>query len=178
MEVHSKRKIQRTVTLRIDEDVFNKLYDEADIDSISLNSLVNSVLKRYVEWNKYEDRSAMIYVAASVLKDLFNSLSKDQVITLAKDKAKDAIYNIVIFMHGKIDLDVLISWYIQRMKYSSEISEKNNSNGIRKIIFKHDLGDNWSLYHKTIFESICTEILSVPIKVDITSSTIRLEFKN
>ena len=38
----------------------NKLALDADNDSISLNSLVNHVLKRYVEWNKFEDKSSMI----------------------------------------------------------------------------------------------------------------------
>ncbi|MGN6614569.1 MAG: hypothetical protein ACTHKC_05975 [Candidatus Nitrosocosmicus sp.] len=48
--------------------------------------------------------------------------------------------------------------------------------GIRKIIFKHDLGENWSLYHKTILESICHDILSVPIKILTTDSTFMIEY--
>lgn len=174
MKRGDKRKKSKTVTLRIDEDILNELYDEADIDSISLNSLVNSVLKRYVEWNKFDDKASMIPVASPVLKDLFNSLSKDKVINLAKDKAKDAIYNVILFMNGNVDLDTLISWYVQRMKHCSEISEKNEDNGTSKIIFKHELGENWSLYHKVILESICHDFLSIPIKVDTTGANITI----
>ncbi len=83
MDNHGKRKKQRTITLRIDEDTINKLYKQADTDTISVNSLVNQILKRYVEWNKYEDRSSMIPVASSVLKELFDPLSKEQVIKLS-----------------------------------------------------------------------------------------------
>ncbi|MGN6349253.1 MAG: hypothetical protein ACTHLL_05855 [Candidatus Nitrosocosmicus sp.] len=42
--------------------------------------------------------------------------------------------------------------------------------------FKHDLGENWSLYHKTILESICHDILSVPIKILTTDSTFMIEY--
>jgi hypothetical protein len=178
MEREGKRKKQKTVTLRIDEDIMDDLYNEANTDSISLNSLVNQVLKRYVEWNKYENKSSMIPIASPVLKDLFDSLSKEQVIRLAKDKAKDVIYNIILFMNGKIDFDILISWYKQRMKHCSDVSDKKDNDGSRKIIFRHELGENWSLHHKTIIESICHDILSVPIKINITNSTITLDIRD
>ena len=73
MDNHGKRKKQRTITLRVDEDIINELYKQSDTDTISVNSLVNQVLKRYVEWSRYEDRSSMIPVAASILKELFDS---------------------------------------------------------------------------------------------------------
>ena len=57
MDNHGKRKKQRTITLRVDEDIINELYKQSDTDTISVNSLVNQVLKRYVEWSRYEDRS-------------------------------------------------------------------------------------------------------------------------
>jgi hypothetical protein len=178
LEKDSKKKQTITVTLRIDKEIMDKLNDEVDSDGTSLNSLTNQVLKRYVEWNKFEDKSAMIPVASSVLKELFDGLDKDKVIKLAKDKAKDTIYNIILFMNGKVDFDILISWYKQRMKHCSEISDKKDEDkGNRIIIFKHELGENWSLYHKTILESICHDILSIPIKVDITSSTVKLDIK-
>ncbi len=177
MDNHGKRKKQRTITLRVDEDIINELYKQSDTDIISVNSLVNQVLKRYVEWSRYEDRSSMIPVAASILKELFDPLSKEQVIKLVKDVAKDAIYNIIIFMYGKIDFETLMSWYKQRMMHCSEISEKDNDNGNRKIIFKHDLGKNWSLYHKTVLESICHDILSEPISIDSTSSTVIIDIQ-
>ena len=49
LEKALKRKETITVTLRIDKEIMNKLSLDADNDSISLNSLVNHVLKRYVE---------------------------------------------------------------------------------------------------------------------------------
>ena len=79
-----KRKETITVTLRIDKDIMNKLALDADNDSISLNSLVNHVLKRYVEWNKFEDKSSMIPINSVVLKELFHNLDKNQVINWQK----------------------------------------------------------------------------------------------
>jgi hypothetical protein len=172
MEKALKRRETVTVTLRIDKDIMNKLALDADNDSISLNSLVNHVLKRYVEWNKFEDKSSMIPINSIVLKELFRIMDKEQVIKLAKDVAKDAVYSLILFMNGKVDFKILMSWHKERMRHCSEISEKQIEDNQYKIIFKHDLGENWSLYHKTILESICHEYLSKPIEIGITSSTV------
>ena len=73
LEKALKRKETITVTLRIDKDIMNKLALDADNDAISLNSLVNHVLKRYVEWNKFEDKSSMIPINSVVLKELIHN---------------------------------------------------------------------------------------------------------
>jgi hypothetical protein len=51
----------------------------------------------------------MIPVASSVLKELLDGLDKDKMIELAKGKAKDTIYNTILFMHGKVDFDTILS---------------------------------------------------------------------
>ena len=47
-------------------------------------------------------------------------------------------------MNGKVDFNILVSWYKERMRHCSEISEKQIDNNQYKIIFKHELGENWS----------------------------------
>lgn len=78
-------------------------------------------------------------------------------------------------MSREVNFEILISWYQDRMKFCSNISDKREDNGNRKIIFKHDLGEKWSLYHRYILESICHDILSVPIKFYTTNSTIAID---
>ena len=43
-----------TMTFRIDENVLNVLRTESDRGQITLNSLVNQLLKRYVDWDMFE----------------------------------------------------------------------------------------------------------------------------
>ena len=82
--------------------------------------------------------------------------------------AKDAVYSLILFMNGKVDYKILASWYKERMRHCSEISEKQIDNYQYKIIFKHELGENWSLYHKIILESICHDYISKPTEINIT----------
>jgi hypothetical protein len=44
------------------------------------------------------------------------------------------------------------------------------------FIMKHGMGENWSLYHKTIFELISKEIYENPVDIKYNSRTISIEF--
>ena len=52
----------RSITFRLDTNVIEELQREADEGEFSLNILVNHVLRRYVEWDRYEKKLRMIPV--------------------------------------------------------------------------------------------------------------------
>ena len=111
------------------------------------------------------------------MRKKFQRLSKEEVIELATKVAKNAVYDVALFMKGNMDPDSFISWFLSRMKNSSEITS-TKENGARTYILKHDLGENWSLYHKTIVESIFTDLLQKPIHTSMTGSTLVFKLEN
>ena len=164
-----KKTTTTTITFRIDSNIMQKMNAKAEQEDISLNTLVNQILKRYVEWDMHEGKAGMVPVNKSVLKKLFEGLEKEEVVNMSRDLAKNAVYNIALFMKGKskLDADSFISWFLSRMKNCSEITENKET-----YILKHELGENWSLYHETVLDSIFTDYLQTPIQISITDSTI------
>ena len=45
-----------TMTFRIDESIMNKLRNESEQREVSLNTMVNQILKRFVEWGVLRTR--------------------------------------------------------------------------------------------------------------------------
>ena len=172
-EEKDKGRTTTTVTFRINSDVMHKINAKAEQEEISLNTLVNQVLKRYSEWDMYESKVGMIPVNRRVIRMLFEGLSKEEVVKMSREVAKNEVYNIALFMKGKskLDVDSFISWFLSRMKNCSEITE-NKEKYNKTYILKHELGENWSLYHETVLDSIFTDYLQTPIQISITDSTI------
>ncbi|HEY9491163.1 MAG TPA: hypothetical protein VIP56_04190, partial [Nitrososphaeraceae archaeon] len=50
----------KSITFRLDSTVVEELQRDANEGEISLNVLVNQVLKRYVEWDRYEIKLGMM----------------------------------------------------------------------------------------------------------------------
>jgi hypothetical protein len=167
-----------TMTFRIDSNVMREITNEAAQGGISINVLVNQILKRYVEWDMKGRKAGMVPVSKPVIMDLFRRLTKEEVIMMSKDVAKNAVYNISLFMKGRSDADSFIDWFLSRMKTCSEISSNMVEDGSQTYILKHDLGENWSLYNKTLLELIFADFLHKPIKTTMTDSTLTLILEN
>lgn len=167
------------MTFRIDSNLIHLMKEKAEQDGITLNTLVNHILKRYSEWDMYiENRAGIIPLTKPVALELFKRLSKEEVINLALEVGKKAVYDVTLFMRGGIDQNSFIDWFLSRMKNSSaSVVSKRASNRLKVYVIKHDMGENWSLYHKTIIKSIFSDVLQKPIHITTTDSTLTLEFE-
>jgi len=92
------------------------------------------------------------------------------------------VKDIALFMKHRIDIDSFLEWFETRMKTASvELSHQKSgghSNIIHSYIIKHDLGNNWSIFHKTIFESILQELLGKQLKnVSVTPTMFSFSFE-
>jgi hypothetical protein len=164
------------MTFRIEESVMQQLKAESEKKEISLNTLVNQILKRFVDWDMYEPRVGMIPIAKPIVSALFEIAPHEKIAELAQKVGKNAVHDITLFMKSKVDLDSFLSWFEMRMKSSSiELSHTVESD-LHTYILKHDLGYNWSLYHKTLLELIFNDVLSKRVDVAITNTTLTFKF--
>ncbi|MGH9963718.1 MAG: hypothetical protein ACRD5E_02665 [Nitrososphaeraceae archaeon] len=170
------RKRTTTMTFRIESEIIQRLKNKAGQDEITLNTLVNHILKRYIEWGMYaEDKIGLVSLSRPLAGELFNKLNKEEVVRLASEVGKGAVIDLTLFMKGDLSSSSFIDWFLSRMKNSSaSVASKSNSDGVQSYVIKHDMGENWSLYHKTVVESIFNE-MQKPIHIGATESTLTLE---
>jgi len=170
-----------TMTFRVYENLIKKLKEEAEDREISVNTLVNQIFRRYVEWDSYEPKVGMIPIAKPVIIQLFENISEDKLIEIANKVGKSAVTDIALFMKHRIDIDAFLEWFETRMKMASvEISHQrlDDANKTHSYIIRHDFGKNWSIFHKTIFESIIQEMLGKPMKsVSVTPTMFSFSFE-
>lgn len=173
-----------TKSFRLDEDIITKIAQQAKNNNTSLNSEINNILRRYIEWDMLASKVGMVPIAKPVLSEIFQRImTMEEVVDLANRVAKNAIREIAYFMKGNLTLESFLSWLKTRMERCSEVNytieEENNSPSSQiKMIFKHDLGKNWSIYHKIIVEYIFIEILEInTVETKVSATTLILCFK-
>ncbi|HZS73741.1 MAG TPA: hypothetical protein VFA69_04475 [Candidatus Nitrosotalea sp.] len=165
-----------TMTFRIDEDVLNKLRSESEHRETSLNTFVNHIFKRYVEWDMFEAKVGMIPIAKPIIIELFGNLSKDHIVDMANRIGKNVVRDTALFMQGDFNLDSFISWFEARMRASSIEINHNIKNNVHTFIIKHDLGENWSLYHTTVLGLIFREVLEKKADFEYNSGMMSFKF--
>ena len=103
-------------------------------------------------------------------------MTKDEIIDMANSIGKNVVRDIALFMKGDINLYSFVSWFEARMRASS-IEINHTINGAHHtFIIKHDLGENWSLYYKTVLNLIFHEILDKKISFDYDVGMIAFKF--
>lgn len=165
-----------TFTCRIEQGVLQLLEKESEDRGISLNTLMNIVLRNYVEWDFYEPKVGMIPMAKPVVSSLFDMMSEEEISELATNFGKNMIKDITLFMKMKLDYDTFLIWLETRMKRSFIEFNHTKEKEVFIYVLKHDLGYNWSLYHKKLLEIIFYEFFRKPIKIEITNSILKFTF--
>ena len=174
-------KITTTITFRIDTDTINKLRTESAKNDRSLNTSVNQILKRYVQWDMFEPQAGIIPFAKPLVTELLANMSKDEISSLAKNVAKTAVQDIMVVMKGKIDLDSFLSWFETLMKKAFiEINHTWENNGnTRRYIVKHNLGENWALLVRNLLQIVFNDMLGIRIEiVNLSNTTLVFQFEN
>lgn len=187
-ETHSdKPKKSQSITFRLDSHTVDELQREADQNQISLNVLVNQALKRYSDWDRYENRIGMMPVPKAMLTSLIDKAVdmakkngikegdigsfRDQIIKQAAEIAFNIMKDAVLFMKKQYNLWVVLAVLQEYMKVSG-INSDHRIEGGRKHIFviQHELGENWSLFTKELLKLIFENLAKVRAEVNITAN--------
>ena len=176
----------RSVTFRIDASVIDELQAESDSREISLNVMVNQILKRYSEWDRYENKIGMMPVPKVILSTLIDSSMtmakhagikdldryRNEIIKQAAKIAFDLMKDSVLYMKKQYNLWVVLSVLEEYMKVSG-IKADHKIEGSRKHIFviQHELGENWSLFTKELLRLIFENLANVKAEIKITPNT-------
>ncbi len=187
-ETHSdKPKKSQSITFRLDSHTIDELQREADQNQISLNVLVNQALKRYSDWDRYENRIGMMPVPKAMLTSLIDKAVdmakkngikeedigpiRDQIIKQAAEIAFGIMKDAVLFMKKQYNLWVVLAVLEEYMKVSGINSDHRVEDGRKHVfVIKHELGENWSLFTKELLKLIFENLAEVRPEVNATAN--------
>ena len=170
--------------------VVEELQRDANEGEISLNVLVTQVLKRYVEWDRYENKLGMIPIPKLMLTTLIDETMqlaadakiadlesyRNKIVNNAAQAALKVMKDSVLFMRKEYSFWTVLDVLRQYMKVAGIVSDHRIETGRKHVfIIQHDLGDNWSLFAKELLSKIFIELAQVRAEISTTSKTVRAE---
>ena len=180
----------KSITFRLDTKVIEELQREADQGEISLNVLVNQVLRRFVEWDRYENKLGMIPIPKSMLSVLIDKtmqLATDakiadiesyrtKIVNNAAETALNVMKDSVLFMRKDYSFWTVLDVLREYMKVAGITSDHRIEAGRKHVfIIQHELGENWSLFAKELLSKIFAELAKVKADISTTSKTVKAE---
>ena len=104
------QKKSNTVNLscRIEKDVYDILTKDATEKGISLNSLVNSITKKFINWEIHSNDIKLITLSKEALQKIFDKLDDQTIQQIAKNIGGVVTRELVFLSFGELNFDNLI----------------------------------------------------------------------
>src|SRR6267143_1510433 len=142
------------LTVSSDEFMLNRLKEESLEKDLSLNSLVNQILKLHVDWYSNASKAGFLPIRRIAIQKFLERYNEDELYQIGLDVAKETNKDLVLLMRDKFDLEnalhVLESW----MKASNYSYRHVVTGSTRKIVIHHDMGTKWSRYLSGVFAGV------------------------
>ena len=182
-------KRSRSITFRLDAEVIEELQREADLKEVSLNVLVNQILRRYAKWDRFENSLGMMPVPKIILTKLANKTMKlaadakildmdyyrDEIVRDCAENAFSLIKDSVLMMKKKYNLWTVLSVLQEYMKISGITSDHIEEGGKHVFIIQHELGEIWSLFAKELLSLIFTKLAEIRADISTTPNLVKAE---
>jgi hypothetical protein len=176
----------RSITFRLESSIIEELQTEAEYRETSLNVLINQILRRYSNWERYENKMGMLPVPKIMLSSMMDEVMKigkengiDDVIMFRNLLMKELSQIAFIFLKDSVllikknyNLLTVLEVLEQYMKVVGINSDHRiDDDGKHIYVIQHKLGENWSLFIKEFLILIFENLGKVKVDISSTQNT-------
>ncbi|MFH1180020.1 MAG: hypothetical protein V1710_06650 [Candidatus Bathyarchaeota archaeon] len=168
-----------TRTIRIDEGYDDILKYEAERKGVSVNTILDQQLRKYVQSYRYFENLSAITLSATSLHALLNVIEEKEILAIGTELGKERPYELILKRGIKPSYESA-KWYILEVlgDQSGWLSATINVRGGNEYIhLSHPFGYKWSLFLQGYFGIFFREIVGVTPEIDVLSSSITFTFK-
>jgi hypothetical protein len=116
-------------TFRIPSSSINQLREESKKKQVSLNTLVNQILKDRLDWHRYAAQARMFHVPRSTFSRLVDNLTEEELSKFAVTIAMKDFVDIGLLLRGESTLtsflNILENWSLISPFYIIFLSSNN-----------------------------------------------------
>ena len=160
------------LTVSSDASILDQLKEESVEKDLSLNTLVNQILRLHVDWHSSASRAGFLPVRRVAILKFLERYTEDELYQIGQDVAKETNKDLVLLMRDKFDVDnalhVLESW----LKASNYRYRDIVTGNTHKIVIHHDMGTKWARYLSGVFVGVFGLFGVHDIQFDFTQCTL------
>jgi hypothetical protein len=168
-----------TRTIRIDEGYDEILKYEAKRRGVSVNTLFDQLLRKYVQSYRYFENLSAVTLSAPSLISFLEVIDEEKIKAIGEKLGEERPYELIIKRGIKPNYDSA-KWYILEVlgDGSGWLSASINTRaGYEFIHLSHPFGHKWSLFLQGYFGVFFRDIVGLTPEVDVLSSSITFTFK-
>jgi len=160
LTLQEKQILRKTdnVSIRIDAELSSKLHEKCLEQKISLNTLINHLLDKQVNWHDLTTEMGWIPMFRSTFREITDAVPREKIEKIAETTGTSDLKNSLNYVYGYVELDSILDLFKKRCLSMNVQYREMKVNGKNKIIIQHDLGKNWPYFVVGQMNTILNEI--------------------
>ena len=133
-------------SFRVDERVLNNLKEEAKRDNVTLSSLVNQILTKYVDYGRFANRMNALSLARKTFASILNAASEEDIVRVAEIEGRSSPVAFITSMNGHMSVENVVGFVKDLSEHANLYEYSEISHSPPTFTLVHELGVKWSLF--------------------------------
>jgi len=173
----SKRKKTVLKVTRISENLDHLLEKDATEKRVSVNSLINAILTRYSEWDRYTEKFGFVSITRDAFRSIIDSTDEVNLAEVARDVGGRQVQELSTFWFQRFSIETFLSLLSLFSKYGGVGEYELATEGRNYVItMHHDMGDKWSSWLRSLWDQALRYALRIIPSIETTSSSVVFRF--
>ena len=167
MEVQIAKNTSINLSSRIDKTIYNLLTSDAQKRGISINSLVNQILKKYISWERNADDIGFVPLSKLAVQDIFTELDEKKIKDIATNVGSTIPRNLLRLNFNVLTFNnILLLLEIFGERFGNVRHNIKDSKHYFSIY--HGVNENFSIYLKYWHQALADDL---EIKITVIDMT-------
>ena len=166
------------LTVRLSKELNDVLLEDAEQNGITASSLVNRIVKKYVEWDRHAEKFKFVSIAAETFRVLVESVDENaakKIKSLVESGIPEAV---TLFWFKKLNLETILKYISLYGKYTGQYtSEVDFREGNHVVTIHHEFGKRWSTTIGSDLSQFISRELGVVPQTQTTDNTAMITFR-
>ncbi|HEY6949602.1 MAG TPA: hypothetical protein VI146_03255 [Nitrososphaeraceae archaeon] len=166
-----------TRSFRVDVELSKVLDEESERMGVSVNALVNMILKRYSEFTRFLSKIDLVVINRELLKSLFDSYPEEDIFGLGVSAGQIIPRDTILFWKKTVNSESVLE-YIEKIicRYGFlGTYDETTQNEKRIIVIRHRLGKKGSQFLHGYLKSTFKNTLNLDSSFELTESSVKLQ---
>jgi hypothetical protein len=169
------------ITLAIDTDIQNTVKNTAESEGLSINSKINSILWKYINFYKYVEQDSSLIIPSTSVRFFIENIDEDKWVEQYSNMLDEIVPFFFLELKTMQTLETTLKVVFDRLlQYGGSYkgySCHGDKDGNMNLVFQHEYGTKWSRILSTVYTRYIQKTLNQPacsLKIAETWFAIRL----
>lgn len=159
-------------SFRLDKKVFTEFKRQAKKQGLTTNSLINKVMKEYVDWNAVIPAIQLIPVSASLIGKFLKSHSETQIRKAAREQVEEHVVENLLTVKNEESIEAYLETvqnWCDAAGFPISIREKND---VTNYTIRHNQGTKFSILYEEMIKTAIEILTKKKAEIKYTTNSV------